>query len=317
MERALPFDRRALPGGSTLAVKPTRDGWPVRRFDWPAKGAPRGSILFQGGRGDIFEKYLESFAHWHAANWNVAAFDWRGQGGSGRLLPDPHVGYVSDFSVWIDDLAAFVADWQADTPGPHVIMGHSMGGHLLLRALIERQVAPDAAVLIAPMLGFDTAPLPFAVARWLAGMMTRIGAPERPAWKVNERPALPGASRQKFLTHDDARYADELWWKSTKPELELGPPSWHWMTLAYGSTATTEARGHPEAIETPMLILGTDGDRLVSPAAIKRFASRIPQARLKMFGRDVAHEILREKDAPRNEALAAIDSFLETAAPPR
>ena len=34
------------------------------------------------GRGDFIEKYLETYAHFQAAGWNVTAFDWRGQGGS-------------------------------------------------------------------------------------------------------------------------------------------------------------------------------------------------------------------------------------------
>jgi lysophospholipase len=307
-------DRRVLPDGASLTNYLLPDGWPIRRFDWrqPTECA-RGTILFQGGRGDIIEKYLESFDHWHRAGWAVTAFDWRGQGGSGRVIADPHVGHIADFSVWVDDLAEFVDDWTASTPAPHIVMGHSMGGHIVLRALAERRIDPDAVVLIAPMLGFDTFPLSIAIARRLSGWMESIGNPERPAWKANERPALPGTSRQKFLTHDIARYEDELWWKSMKPELELGPPSWHWMTQAYRTIMDLEREGHLEAITAPLLMIGTDGDRLVSPAAIKRWAARIPGVRLKMFGRDVAHEILREKDRPRNEALAEIDTFLEQA----
>jgi lysophospholipase len=311
------FDRRTLPPGSTMSVVEATDDWPLRCFNWISDVTPpRGSILFQGGRGDIIEKYIESFDHWNRQGWNVTSFDWRGQGGSGRVLPNPHVGHISDFAVWVDDLATFVAAWRASTPGPHVIMGHSMGGHLLLRALIEQRIEADAIVLVAPMLGFDTAPLSFAAARKLAGFMARIGAPERPAWKSNERPSLPGTSRQKYLTTDVERYRDELWWKGANPALTLGPPSWHWMVQAYGSTAMTEEPGKLEAITIPVLLLGTDGDKLVSPAAIRRFAARIPGARLKMFSREVAHEILRERDGPRDEALATIDAFLAGSAPP-
>ena len=131
-----------------------------------ATGAPRGSILFQGGRGDIIEKYLESFAHWHERGWNITAFDWRGQGGSGRLSPDPHVGHATDFGAFIADLKQFWAEWAPTAPGPRVIMGHSMGGHLILRALAEGAITPDAAVLIAPMLGLHA---PFGWAGWASG----------------------------------------------------------------------------------------------------------------------------------------------------
>lgn len=307
---SLPNIRRAYPQGARLEFVPARDGWPLRTFDWPAEGEAQGSILFQGGRGDIIEKYLELFHQWHGKGWNVTAFDWRGQGGSGRLASDPHVGHCADFSLWIDDLSSFASDWTACTPGPHVIMGHSMGGHLVLRALAEKRIAPDAAVLIAPMLGFETGPLPLRAVAWAVRQLARLW-PERMAWKVNERPALRSASRQKFLTSDIDRYSDELWWKQEKPELELGPPSLKWLEQAYGSALALGLSQGVEHISVPVLILGTLGDQLVSPAAIPRFAARIPNSTLKMFDASVAHEILRERNGPRDEAIALIDAHLD------
>jgi lysophospholipase len=283
----------------------------VRSFEWPAQTEPRGSILFQGGRGDIIEKYLEVFDHWHCEGWNVTAFDWRGQGGSGRMAADPHVGHCLDFGVWIDDLAAFFDQWQSRMPGPHIVMGHSMGGHLVLRALSERRISPDAVVLVAPMLGFETKPLPLGLAAWLVRQLARVW-PERAAWKVNERPAPRGASRQRFLTHDNERYSDEVWWKQQKPELELGPPSLKWLEQAYGSVLKLRKPGALEHIAIPMLVLGTKGDQLVSPVAIPDFAARLPNCTLKMFDADVAHEILRERDKPRDDAIAQIDSLLDS-----
>jgi lysophospholipase len=305
------FDRRAVPTGAAFSTRPASDGWPTRWFDWPAQaGSPvRGSILFQCGRGDIVEKYLESFAHWHADGWHVSSFDWRGQGGSGRLTADPHVGHISDFGIWINDLADNWALWRDRTPGPHFIMGHSMGGHLVLRSLIEGRIDPDAAVLVAPMLGFEAGALPVNLVAGLVKCLARLW-PERQAWKENERPTIAATRRQTFLTHDDARYADEMWWKSTKPELAMGPPSLSWLAQAHASTLATAAPGLLESVTTPLLLIGSQGDKLVSPAAIPRFAARLPNAQLKMFDPSAAHEILREIDSVRDEAMALIDRFL-------
>jgi lysophospholipase len=317
-DSAKKFDRRAWPSGVAPQMKPMADGWPVRVFEQPSTAEqPRGSILFQGGRGDIIEKYLECFARWHADGWSVTAFDWRGQGGSGRVLADPRVGHISDFAIWVDDYTAFFEEWRATHPAPHIIMGHSMGGHLLLRSLAERRVRPDAAVLVAPMLGFDSGPLPKGLSAWLISMAVRFGKIEMPAWKANERPAPPWSSRQKYLTHDADRYADEIWWKNAKPELALGPPSFGWLDLANKSCAALAAPGVPEGIDLPILVIGTDGDQLVDPKAIRAVAARLPRCELKMFGKTVAHEILRELDAPRDEALAAIDAFLDKVTPAR
>ena len=272
-------------------------------------------MLFAGGRGDILEKYIEALHHWHGRGWHIESFDWRGQGGSGRLSADPHVGHAEDFALWIDDLAMRFAALKNEQAGPHVIVAHSMGGHLVMRALIEKRIAPDAIVLSAPMLGLQSAPFTPRMAAKVAGFMTRIGAPERAAWKSNERPSLPGASRRAFLTHSNERYEDELWWKAHQPELALGPPSWRWLALAYRSTLDSFLPGRLESVQTPTLLLCADRDRLVSPKAIQEAARRLPNARIVRFGSESAHEILREVDSVRERALQEADIFLDEMAP--
>ncbi|MEO0871467.1 MAG: alpha/beta hydrolase [Pseudomonadota bacterium] len=79
-----PIDRRAIPQAATESIWSLADEHKVRRIDWPgASDVPRGSILFFPGRGDHYEKYIESLEEWHRAGWRVTASDWRGQAGSG------------------------------------------------------------------------------------------------------------------------------------------------------------------------------------------------------------------------------------------
>jgi lysophospholipase len=304
------FDRRAIPASAQFSMTPARDGWPLRTCVQHEQGERRGSILWLGGRGDIVEKYIEAIDGWSRGGWHVTSFDWRGQGGSGRIGANPLVGHIDDFSIWIDDLADFVADWKAREAGPYIVMGHSMGGHLVLRALAEARISPDKAVLVAPMLGFDTHGLPFSVAVAVARAMAWFSSELKPAWQTNERPAPPNASRQAFLTHDVDRYEDELWWKAHDPALALGPPSWAWLSAAYRSIAALNKPGAIEAITTPILILCADADQLVSAKATHVYAARLPNAKLVAFGDDVAHEILRERDPARDKALAEISEFL-------
>ena len=94
-----------LPADARLSDWTAPDGWRHRRFDLPA-AHPRGRLLFQGGRADVPEKYAETILHLRARGWSVTSFDWRGQGGSGRLGPDPRVGHADDFSRLVRDLAA-------------------------------------------------------------------------------------------------------------------------------------------------------------------------------------------------------------------
>ena len=312
----LAFDRRAIPEQALENRWLTDDGQALRRIDWPPpETGRRGSILFMPGRGDAYEKYLDTLDHWHGRGWAVTAADWRGQAGSGRLGTDAVTGHISDFARWIDDLAAFWRDWKRGTPAPHVLAGHSMGGHLVLRAIAEQRVDPDAAVLSAPMLGLLPGWVPGGLLLGAARFMTAIGDPRRPAWKWNEKPGVPPADRIDLLTHDPDRYADELAWRTIRPELAMGPPSWGWMERAIASMNGLERAGVLESVECPVLVLATTADRLVDYGAICRAVSRLPHGRLETFGNEARHEILRESDGVRDRALAVVDSFLDETVP--
>ncbi|QIQ86860.1 alpha/beta hydrolase [Erythrobacter sp.] len=312
--KAAPIDRRAIPPHARETVWTAPDGHDVRRIDWPGAQPPRGSILFLPGRGDHYEKYLEALEEWHRAGWRVTASDWRGQGASGRLGKDAVTGHVEDFAHWVDDLAHLWELWKAETPGPHILAAHSMGGHLSMRALVERRIDPDAVVLSAPMLGMNGPPLPLPALHAIAKTMTRIGDPARQAWKWSEKPGEMPAARNVLLTHDDERYEDEIWWRKHRPELVMGPASWRWLERAYASWRGLEESGALEAVETPVLILSTSADKLVSHSANVRASKRLPNARLVEFGREARHEILREADPVRARAMDAIAAFLDEAA---
>lgn len=302
------IDRRAHPPGASFSAWKAPDGWTLRRMDWPQsdRNGARGSLVFASGRGDFIEKYLEAYGHWHSRDWNITAFDWRGQGDSrGDIVG----GHLDSFDPLVEDVDSLVGEWLNQTPGPHVLIGHSMGGHLVLRLIAERNPAIDAAVLVAPMIGINGRPVPQPLSARVAKFLSSLGLSKRKAWKDNERPTLPGANRQRLLTSCTERYEDELWWKSRQPGYALGPPSWGWLDAAFRSIG----RVTPEMlkrIRVPILILGTERDRLVSPEAIKTAAKNIEGAELLMFD-DSAHELLREADPFRSQAFARIDAFLD------
>src|SRR3546814_6229454 len=107
--------------------------------------------------------------HWHGRGWNVDSFDWRGQGESRGTIVG---GHVESFDPLVADCAALLEQWIEATPLPHVAVGHSMGGHLLLRSIAEHRPAPAGAVLVGPGSGEHTSELqslmrtPFAGLGW-------------------------------------------------------------------------------------------------------------------------------------------------------
>jgi lysophospholipase len=303
-----PFNRRAIPAAVQLSTWKAPDGWPYRLLHWPQEEgrAVRGSLLFANGRGDFLEKYLEADAWWHGKGWDVTAFDWRGQGGS---RGDIRGGHLDSFDVLTDDFDALIAGWRGRTPGPHVAIGHSMGGHLLLRTLVERKPPLAAAVLVAPMLRINSGVLPHWAAAATAATMCAVGLGRMPAWHVPGTPALAGSFRQSILTGSRERFEDELWWWQQHPEFNLYAPTWGWLHAAYASSVLLTPERLRE-VEMPILLIGTDRDRLVSAPAIREAAAALPNAELLMFP-DAAHEILRETDPVRIRAFERIDAFLD------
>jgi lysophospholipase len=301
------FDRRSIPSDARFGEWKAADGWTVRTLEWRRQegSEARGSLLFAGGRGDFIEKYLEAQDHWRRRGWNVTAFDWRGQGASQGDRPG---GYLDRFETLVGDLAGLIDSWRRESSGPHVVVAHSMGGHVLLRTLADRHPPLDAAVLVAPMLMINSGPMPPFAAQWLASTASLFGWSGQPAWR-QPTPQTAGSIRQLALTGCADRYSDELWWWDRHPRFDLGAPSWGWLKAAFASCAAlTPAK--LAAVDTPLLLIGAERDRLVSAAAIRRAAAQLPRAELVMYD-DCAHEILRERDEVRLRALAAIDAFLD------
>ena len=262
-----PMNRRAIPANAAETMWHAADGWPIRRIDWQASTPPRGSLLFLPGRGDRYEKYLETLAYY------------------------------------------------ADTPAPHAVLAHSMGGQLAMRALVEKTMDPDAVALSAPMLGIQTGGLPLALNHAVAKLIVALGKGKQAAWKVSEKPLSPMSMRGKMLTHDDDRYEDEIAWWALRPEVKLGPPSWHWVERAMASIRLLERPGALEAVQTPILLLATTADQLVSTKRVIADSKRLPHAETLIFGKEAAHELLREADGVRDQCLKRIDAFLDQHAP--
>jgi lysophospholipase len=295
------IDRRAIPDGMAFQPWYAPDGWPHRAFAWPA-ARPKGSIAFLGGRGDFVEKYLEALAHWQAGGWSVAGFDWRGQGGSGRFLADPLVCHSPGFDPLVADLAAWLAEWADASPAPHAVVAHSMGAHLLLRAIAEQGAAPDRIVLLSPMIGIGLRHAPGPVVGLAARAAVALGRGERRIWEGDL-----GNYGGRMSSSED-RQADKAWWKAARPDIASGAPSWGWLAAASTSTRKLPPRALA-AVATPALLIASQRDPVIEVSAVRRAAAALPHGELLLLP-GAGHELLREADERRLPVLARIDAFL-------
>ncbi|MGM0584553.1 MAG: alpha/beta fold hydrolase [Pseudomonadota bacterium] len=295
--------------GETVWLR-AEDGTRIRAALWPAEGGARGHVLLFPGRTEYLEKYVRVVARLRARGFAVAAADWRGQGLSDREAG--RLGHVGDFAEFQRDVAALTG-WEAvaGLPGPRVLLAHSMGGCIGLRALAEGTVAPQAAVFSAPMWGLPMDGFSGAATRLAARAMVALGWGRTPLpGRSSERTyVMEGSFEGNVLTTDPGHWD---WFReqaAAHPELTLGAPTWGWLLAALREMAALATAKVPPV---PRLILLGGEESVVSPAAIRAHADRFGVAELAELpgGR---HETLMEPDDrdPGKAAWAAIDAFLE------
>jgi lysophospholipase len=306
--------QRSLPPGATTTMLAMADGWPLRALHWPGRDASRPPVLLVTGRGDFIEKYAETLWDLVDAGWPVASFDWRGQGLSGRVGISPAHGDTPGFGRWAADLAAVIAWAGAVLPGPLTVMAHSMGGHFVLRHLLAGGGGPKTgiarAVLLAPMLGIAAPPLGPGLTGLVARAMVALG--RGPQWVLGGSAFLqgpPGSARQLLLTSDAARYADEGWWVRHDPRLAMGSVTWGWLAEALAACRVLVAEAQAVPLPVPVKVLLAARERLVLNRATE--AALAQRAELVVLAG--GHELLREADALRADALAQALDFLAPA----
>ena len=130
-----------------------RDGVRLRFARFMPEGKAKGTVALFSGRCEFIEKYFEVVRELRSRGFAVALLDWRGQGGSQRLLRNRLKGHVTRFSDYLLDLEAFAREvLLPDCPPPHFALAHSMGGAVMLRIAHAGKRWFDRMVLSAPMI---------------------------------------------------------------------------------------------------------------------------------------------------------------------
>jgi lysophospholipase len=288
-----------------------KDGTRLRIGVFEPEKKSRRVCLLLNGHSEFIEKYLEVIAELNARGLVAVTFDWRGQGGSARALADPMKSYVGDFSEYDSDLASVLEQVVApiSTASP-LILAHSMGGNLALRALHDKPGFFRGAVLSAPMLEITARGHPAFLVRTAAVLQTFFGRGRRFAWGMQKRDPLKDEFSTQLCTSDPVRFARTQDILKAHPALRLGGATWGWLAAAYRSMKKVASRGYAEAIHTPVLIVGVGRDRMVKTEATRRFAARLPRGRYIEL-EEAGHEILMEQDDFRACFWQQFDAFVD------
>lgn len=298
-----------VPGGAQVATIRTRDGLDLRVARWHPLGEARGTVVICQGRAEFIEKYFETIGELLARKLCVVAFDWRGQGLSGRELSNRRKGHIDDFSIYERDLDALMQQIiDPFCPRPWFALAHSMGGAILLSQARAGRSPFARLTMTAPMIDLYGLHFP-TLSRVTAEVLDAIGLGSAFIPGGTSQARLMRAFYQNVLTRDERRYkrcADVL---AVEDRLALGDPTIGWINAAFRLMKDFADPEFPRRVTVPVLVFNAGADRVVSGRAIERFAQRLKAGRVITLP-GAEHEILQERDEVRAQFWAAFDEFV-------
>ena len=285
----------------------------LRTAWFPLPGTARGAAFLSPGRTEPIEKYFETIQDLHRRGFEVLAHDWRGQGLSQRLLPDPLKGHADGLEPFLSDVHAVLEHNRSRLTGPVVAVAHSMGAALMLLALARGEGPFAGAILSAPMLAVSTEPAPRAAARIIASSMKLSGLGD--AYAIKGADPLKEAFDGNHLTHDQARYARYKAQLRACPELRLGGVTWGWLDFALRLESEIARPGLLESVRAPVRIVGAGAESLVLNPPMQDAARRLPAGSYAEIP-DARHEILMETDERRDQFWWEFDVLADEVSSP-
>lgn len=308
MEKAPLYDDVAQgPAGGEAHWLKTADGLRIRVGHWTVPDA-KGTVLIFPGRTEFVEKYGKTAAELAKRGYASLAIDWRGQGIADRMTPNRAIGHIGDFSNYQLDVDAVLAHAAAlDLPRPYFLLGHSMGGCIGLRALING-LDVNAAMFSAPMWGIQMSPALRPVAWGLSAMSRQLGFDQTLApGQFEQSYVLRSTAAENTLTSDATMFALLQNQVKTHPDLALGGPSLRWINM---SLIEMHQLNNAPAPDVPCVtFLGTH-EAIVHPGRIHDRMGKWPNGTLRVI-KDGRHEMLMDKACMRsmifNETAALFD----------
>jgi alpha-beta hydrolase superfamily lysophospholipase len=262
---------------------------------------PRGLLAIVHGLAEHSGRYDETASVFARAGWAVYAVDLRAHGHSDN---PPKAGrvHVRKFEDYFLDVDAVIALARQRHPGlPQLLLGHSMGGLIVIRYALARGDELSGIVVSSPALGTHPDFRPPWLLRMLVGLLSHVA----PRLRVPSDLDVDAISRDPDVVRayrDDPLVSDKV------------SSRWYAEILKSMRTAMEAAPG----LRVPMLLMQSGADRLVDPEAPRRWSRAAPPEWVELIIWDgLYHEMFNEpeKARVRERVLAWLDE--QTAAEAR
>lgn len=227
------------------------DGIKMFGQSWQPDGESKAVVQLVHGMGEHSTRYSHLAEYLTGKGYALASFDLRGHGQSGGTL-----GHTPDLTHLFDDISIFLKHFEETLPHKkRFLMGHSLGGNLVLGYTLRRDPALTGVIASSPWLGLYKEPN--VILKGLIAVLDKV-APSMSLASGIETDALSRDSQviQDYL--DDPKVHDRI--------------SFRMVSEVMRSAAYTLK--HADRFPLPLLLYQGGSDRVVSPAATREFAEK-------------------------------------------
>jgi acylglycerol lipase len=275
--------------GHSESTFKAKDGLDLYEQWWMSEGEMKGMVVIVHGLAEHCGRYAHVAAALNEQGYAVGSYD---QHGHGKSDPSGPKAVIDTFDALWDDLDIFMARARERANGkPLFLMGHSMGGEIIVGYVLDRQpvvrglIASAAAVKISD----DISPLLLTV----ASVLSKI-APKMPTI------VLDGTAISRDQAVVDKYDSDPLNYRGGVPARTGGEMN---RVIKFIKT-------NMEKITLPILIMHGTEDRLADPQGSKDLYANVKSAdkTLRLYD-GLYHEILNEPE--QGEVIADMVQWLD------
>ena len=216
---------------------------------WGDAESPK-KICIVHGLGEHGGRYHRLAAELVESGAPVVAFDQQGHGRSGEER-----GCIESYDAVLDDIEAILRWVRSEREHSVTLLGHSMGGNLVLNYALRREHLPDAVISSSPMIRAANPP------DWFTERLLRLLLMIRPNLtlkKVNRPERIMSDPFEQSLLRDDELFHSQLSLRLGAALLDSG----NWLIES------------EETLTVPTLLSHGTNDRLTCPDASKEFATQ-------------------------------------------
>jgi acylglycerol lipase len=252
------------------------------------KTKPEGILLIIHGVGEHSDRYQNIIDELKKKNISIYSFDLRGHGRSGGKK-----GHIRSFTDYIQDINIFIKLIRAEEKKlPLIMLGHSMGGLIALKYILEHPEDAKGLILSSPYLKT---------------------AMEIPAWKSFLGRLLsgivPGLSMPTGLDPQGISSDREVVDAYAKDPLVHSLVSTRWFTETNSAREECITRG--SELKMPVLIFHGKEDEIVDCRGTEEFYKNCnpKNCTLHLFD-GLRHETMNEVEPERKKVLKMISGWI-------